>query len=114
MVEKQNRPRRVRRAVFCHHGSDTVQNSPVSSGVNSYSARIFLGVSSASPRFELVPLKLRRAVLFRIGWIERRQAKRETSSMSDEETSCNEGILATLEAAAGEFFQIRSNELLKA
>jgi hypothetical protein len=34
MVEKQNRPRQMRRAVFCHHGSDTVQNSPVSSGVN--------------------------------------------------------------------------------
>jgi hypothetical protein len=44
-------------------------------------------------------LKLRRAVLFRIGWIERHQAKREIGSMSDEATLCNEGILATLEAA---------------
>jgi hypothetical protein len=33
--------------------------------------------------------------------------------MSDEATLCNEGVLAALEAATGEFFKIRSNELLK-
>ena len=36
VTEKQKSPRRMRRAFFCHHRSDTVQNSPVSSGVNLY------------------------------------------------------------------------------
>ena len=96
------------RSVFCHHGSDTVQDSPVSSGVNRKNP-IF---SSATPArfYRLAAIEI--AALARMFSL--RSLETAPAHKGNVAVSCEDDIGATsgLADEPREKFRIRTNELL--